>query len=47
METIRDLFVKYGELGRIILPPTGITGKFVNNQVLDNKLIMKFFSSSC
>lgn len=26
---IRNIFAKYGELGRIVLPPSGVTGKYV------------------
>lgn len=36
VEEINELFAKHGELGRVILPPSGITG----NKLMDDQIIM-------
>lgn len=30
-QEIRQLFARYGELGRVVMPPSGITGTNFNN----------------
>lgn len=31
VQEIRQLFARYGELGRVVMPPSGITGTNFNN----------------